>query len=97
VKVVTNWVIHYLADRTFASLDEPYRQIEVMAGCSHRAIARARRVLDAERLSTAAQIEALTVEDLTLLQEQRHDPPIVSHLVPSIRRNHPLAADESNP
>ncbi len=45
----------------------PYRQIEVMAGCSHRAIARARRVLDAERLSTAAQIEALTVEDLDRL------------------------------
>ncbi|MGB3013647.1 MAG: IS21 family transposase, partial [Candidatus Nanopelagicales bacterium] len=44
-----------------------YRQIEVMAGCSHRAIARARRVLDAERLSTAAQIEALTVEDLDRL------------------------------
>ena len=45
----------------------PYRQIEVMAGCSHRAIARARRVLDAERLSTAAQVEALTVEDLDRL------------------------------
>ena len=45
----------------------PYRQIEVMAGCSHRAIARARRVLEAERLSTAAQIEALTVEDLDRL------------------------------
>ena len=44
-----------------------YRQIEVMAGCSHRAIARARRVLDAERLSTAAQVEALTVEDLDRL------------------------------
>lgn len=26
----------------------PYRQIEVMAGCSHRAIARARRVLESE-------------------------------------------------
>ena len=45
----------------------PYRQIEVMAGCSHRAIARARRVLEAERLSTPAQIEALTVEDLDRL------------------------------
>ena len=40
----------------------PYRQIEVTAGCSHRAIARARWVLEAERLSTPAQIEALTVE-----------------------------------
>ena len=45
----------------------PYRQIEVMAGCSHRAIAKARRVLEAERLSTAAQIDALTVEDLDRL------------------------------
>ncbi len=45
----------------------PYRQIEVMAGCSHRAIARARRVLDAEGLSTTAQIEALTVEDVDRL------------------------------
>ena len=36
----------------------PYRQIEVMAGCSHRAIARARRVLEAERLSTAASEKA---------------------------------------
>ena len=45
----------------------PYRQIEVMAGCSHRAIARARRVLEAERLSTAAQIEALTIEDMDRL------------------------------
>ncbi len=26
----------------------PYRQIEVMAGCSHRAIARARRVVESE-------------------------------------------------
>lgn len=44
-----------------------YRQIEVMASCSHRAIARARRVLDAEALSTAEQIEALTVEDVDRL------------------------------
>jgi len=37
----------------------PYRQIEVMAGCSHRAIARAGRVLEAERLSTSAQMFVL--------------------------------------
>ena len=45
----------------------PYRQIEVMAGCSHRAIARARRVLESEELSSPAQIEALTVEDIDRL------------------------------
>lgn len=39
-----------------------YRQIEVMAGCSHRAIARARRVLDEEGLTTGEQVDALTVE-----------------------------------
>lgn len=42
----------------------PYRQIEIMAGCSHRTIAKARRVLDDEQLSTQKQIEALTAEDL---------------------------------
>src|SRR5690625_3976381 len=41
-----------------------YRQIEVMAKCSHRAIARARSVLDAEELSTIEQIDGLTAEDL---------------------------------
>ena len=45
----------------------PYRQIEVMAGCSHRAIARAGRVLEAEQVSTLAQVEALTVEDVDRL------------------------------
>jgi len=44
-----------------------YRQIESMAGCSHRAIARARRVLDDEQLTTAEQIEALTLEELDRL------------------------------
>ena len=33
-----------------------YRQIEVMAGCSHRAIARARRVVESEGLSVVEQI-----------------------------------------
>lgn len=44
-----------------------YRQIEAMAGCSHRAIARARRVLDEERLSSAEQVAALSAEDLDRL------------------------------
>lgn len=44
-----------------------YRQIEAMAGCSHRAIARARRVLDDEQLSTAEQVAALSAEDLDRL------------------------------
>lgn len=41
----------------------PYRQVEVMADCSHRSIARARRVLDEQHLTNAAQIEALIGED----------------------------------
>ncbi|HMR50057.1 MAG TPA: IS21 family transposase [Arachnia sp.] len=45
----------------------PYRQIESMAGCSHRTIARAARVLGEEVLSTPEQIEALSVEDLDRL------------------------------
>jgi len=62
-----NQMADYRLIMTLLVQQRPYRQIEVMAGCSHRAIARARRVLDAERLSTAAQIEALTVEDLDRL------------------------------
>lgn len=45
----------------------PYRQIEVMADCSHRSIARARRVLDEQHLVNAAQVESLTSEDLDRL------------------------------
>lgn len=41
-----------------------YRQIEVMAGCSHRAIARARHVINEENFTSATQIQALTREDL---------------------------------
>lgn len=44
-----------------------YRQIEAMAGCSHRAIARARRVLDEEAFTTREQVDALTVEDIDRL------------------------------
>lgn len=45
----------------------PYRQVEVMARCSHRAIAKARRVLDTENFTTVEQIENLTHEDLDRL------------------------------
>jgi len=44
-----------------------YRQIEVMAGCSHRAIARARRVMDVEGWTTREQVDALTLEDIDRL------------------------------
>lgn len=44
-----------------------YRQIEAMAGCSHRAIARARRVLDGEGWTTREQVDALTLEDIDRL------------------------------
>src|SRR5690625_5025545 len=44
-----------------------YRQIEAMAGCSHRAIARARRVLDAEGLITGEQVEGLSLEEVDRL------------------------------
>lgn len=44
-----------------------YRQIEAMAGCSHRAIARARHVLDDEGLTTREQVNALTAEDIDRL------------------------------
>jgi transposase len=45
----------------------PYRQIEVLANCSHRAISRARRVLDAQQFTTPEQVQALTAEDLDRL------------------------------
>lgn len=45
----------------------PYRQIESMAGCSHRTIAKAARVLEEEVLSTPEQVEALSVEELDRL------------------------------
>ena len=41
-----------------------YREIEALAGCSHRTIAKARQVLEAEVLTTDQQIKALTAEDL---------------------------------
>lgn len=44
-----------------------YRQIEVMASCSHRAIARARRVLDEHGLRTVADVDRLNAEDLDRL------------------------------
>ena len=44
-----------------------YRQIEANAACSHRAIARAKKVLDTHQWSTEAQITALTRQDLDTL------------------------------
>ena len=44
-----------------------YRQIEAMAGCSHRAIARARRVVDEEGFTTREQVDALSLEDIDRL------------------------------
>jgi transposase len=41
-----------------------YREVEALAGCSHRTIAKARQVLDTEALTTDGQVKALTVEDL---------------------------------
>ena len=48
-----------------------YRQIEVVAGCSHRAIARARRTLDEQQITNPAQLEALTAEGRTLREIRR--------------------------
>lgn len=45
----------------------PYRQIEAMAACSHRTIAKARKVLSDHSLSTLGQIETLTPDDLDRL------------------------------
>lgn len=44
-----------------------YRHIEAMAGCSHRAIAKARRVLDEEGWTTREQVDTLTLEDIDRL------------------------------
>ncbi|AZT98815.1 IS21 family transposase [Brevibacterium aurantiacum] len=41
-----------------------YRQIEAMASCSHRAIAKAHTIVKNESLTTTDQVEALTVDDL---------------------------------
>ncbi len=47
--------------------EHPYRRVTAIAGCSQNTIARARRVLDEQHLTTAAQVEALTSEDLDRL------------------------------
>ena len=41
-----------------------YRQIEAMARCSHRAIAKAHSVVKDQSLTTMDQVDALTVDDL---------------------------------
>lgn len=44
-----------------------YREVQALAGCSHRTIAKARQVLDAESLTTDAQVQALAAEYLDRL------------------------------
>ena len=44
-----------------------YRDIEALTFCSHRTIAKARHVLDAEGYTSDAQVKALTAEDLDRL------------------------------
>lgn len=41
-----------------------YREIEAMAGCSHRTIAKARKAVDERGLTTVEQVEGLGAEDL---------------------------------
>ena len=59
----------------------PYRMIEARAGCSHRAIARARRVIDSEQFTTTSQITDLTAEDVDrLFTDKRRS--VTSEFVP---------------
>ena len=44
-----------------------YREVQALAGCSHRTIAKARHVLDVEGFTTDGQVKALTAEDLDRL------------------------------
>lgn len=44
-----------------------YREVEALAGSSHRTIAKARQILNAEGLTTDGQVKALTAEDLDRL------------------------------
>lgn len=44
-----------------------YRDVQAMAGCSHRTIARARQILDAEAFTTDEQVQALSAEDVDRL------------------------------
>jgi len=47
--------------------ERSYRQIASVVGCSQRAIARARRVVDEQHFTTASQVDALTGEDIERL------------------------------
>lgn len=58
-----------------------YREVEAMVGCSHRTIAKARKVLTAEGLTTEEQVKLLTVEDLDRLFEDGRKP-LVGGFVP---------------
>ncbi|RAX48479.1 IS21 family transposase [Arthrobacter sp. AQ5-05] len=44
-----------------------YREVQALAGCSHRTIAKARQILNAEGFTTDEQIQALTAEDVDRL------------------------------
>lgn len=44
-----------------------YREIETLVGCSHRAIARAKKLCDERGFVTETQLEALTAEDIDAL------------------------------
>ena len=44
-----------------------YRDVQALAGCSHRTIAKARQILDAEAFTTDEQVQALTAQDVDRL------------------------------
>ena len=44
-----------------------YREIEAIAGCSHRTIAKAKKICGERELTTEDQIEALTAEEIDAL------------------------------
>src|SRR5699024_1116903 len=58
-----------------------YREVEAMVGCSHRTIAKARKVLTADGLTTEEQVKLLTVDDLDRLFEDGRKP-LVGGFVP---------------
>ena len=44
-----------------------YRDVQALEGCSHRTIAKARQILEAEAFTTEDQVKALTAEDVDRL------------------------------
>ena len=47
--------------------DRSYRDIEAIAGCSHRTIAKAKKVCHEHGLTATSQVEALSVEEIDAL------------------------------